>query len=1268
MVRKVCKCLVLIYCLLAGFEVQAMDIQQKLIQAVKQGNYDRVIRLLAEGVDPHLAIEFDKPGLLYASKQNDLPMARIFLAAGSKPSPFYADDYRVDGTYPYTDNTPLYNAIEHGNTEMVRLLMQYGVRLNVRWQNETPLTHAARLRHKEILLLLNKNADVSLDFSDYQKQFIQAINLDDVKAMQEIYRKVGIFKRKRLLKSVNMMGEQPIIVAIEGERWNAFEQLLQWGADINTTDHRGRTPLAYAVNRNDIKRVVRIIDAGGDVSIVYGNRWANHETLLHAAVEEKQYDVLRILLAGCLPKQELEQLQALPKRKVCANTDIAPYRSDGPVLHLATEKQDEEAVRILLLAGANAKISFENRRALDIAVAKDNVDIVKRLVAAGDSLKQAYGETTLLRTAVYNGRLKMVKYLLESGLDVNSREYSSERPAALDAAVYEKRLDIIKILVAAGADLNAKDAKGETVLIDYAGYADVACLRLLVEAGADIHAVANNGDTALWNAAINGQTELVELLLTRGAKDKRLSPLILAVVRDYADDVNKALTNARTPHATEMVHDAYRIAVTNGRNKALQALRKAKTDINAIRKGDENLIWLALTAKRFDTLDILLQQGADPNLPGMHERFPLYKAVDEKYFAAVKLLVKHGANIITGDKYYRPLKRSYENEKNPEIFNFLLQHLLAKKVNKELATAIVTEIDTYPIVISYEAIRRADKNLFDVALMALDKTQIGKDGEYPGSYLYSFGTSMQKIWQDNNIEWTRYVLARHPQTAKYLQSRYTYEHIIRNNSPKILQAVIEAGLDLKGNVLEFAIKNEKEEHALLILSSGFKDFAHKGQGVNLVPESFLMMAGYEGQLRVIKKLIAMGEDVNWQNNRGYTALMECTNQPESLKLLLSAGANPNLENNQQRTALYYAAKYADSYLSLKYLIEAGANPLDDGIISDMQNNPFVHAILEHHKKTKKVMPINNRLFELASMVSRDKDNKLMQEIMQLSKQSKAFSITDSDAIHDAVLSGNLAAATRLLSLGVDVNKVNKDGDTPLTLAAFNGDIPMIGLLIKSGADLERYNDKERLNPLHYAVLMGHTGAVKKLLELKANINALAQSGFTPLMIAADYHNYYTLQVLLAAGADKTVVVKDEGDVNAIAQKTGGQSLALITGNKPLDVSEYMKFCQKHVAESTQDKAQDLDINVEDAVYLYADNNKDKDNATFYILTDSGHKVKGNLRNSRLQAKQVRFKKTFKVGIMFKSRPLWLSCSQENGCTPLEDKKQWPSEAELNLIN
>ncbi|NJM43202.1 MAG: ankyrin repeat domain-containing protein [Brachymonas sp.] len=110
---------------------------------------------------------------------------------------------------------------------------------------------------------------------------------------------------------------------------------------------------------------------------------------------------------------------------------------------------------------------------------------------------------------------------------------------------------------------------------------------------------------------------------------------------------------------------------------------------------------------------------------------------------------------------------------------------------------------------------------------------------------------------------------------------------------------------------------------------------------------------------------------------------------------------------------------------------------------------------------------------------------------------------------------------------IDVNHLTEQGESPLMMAVFKGQVELAAQLIKLGADV----NKTGWTPLHYAATSGHTQLVKILLENHAYIDSESPNKTTPLMMAAHYGTPGVVKLLLEEGAD--VSLKNELGMTAI---------------------------------------------------------------------------------------------------------------------------------------
>jgi hypothetical protein len=120
----------------------------------------------------------------------------------------------------------------------------------------------------------------------------------------------------------------------------------------------------------------------------------------------------------------------------------------------------------------------------------------------------------------------------------------------------------------------------------------------------------------------------------------------------------------------------------------------------------------------------------------------------------------------------------------------------------------------------------------------------------------------------------------------------------------------------------------------------------------------------------------------------------------------------------------------------------------------------------------------------------------------------------------AAWNGNIPMMALLVERGADVNKANGLGERPLMHAAWRGQLEAIQWLLKNGARIN--SDPMRWSALHYAVFAGQAGAAALLLEKGADINARSTNGSSVLMMAVYEGHEPLVKQLLARGADASV--------------------------------------------------------------------------------------------------------------------------------------------------
>ncbi len=250
-----------------------------------------------------------------------------------------------------------------------------------------------------------------------------------------------------------------LFTAIKANDPILLQKLIEDGADIETRDDDGNTPLMAACGKGtDPKIALELLRRGADAKV--RNRFGG--TPLLSAVFWKRSDLVSALIV---------------------------------------QGADVDAAGALDLCMASMT-------PLGIAVLDGALDIARLLLDAGADVNGPDGEGrtpvffAATASGVTSGQLELLKILLERKADVNVVVGYEKRTPLLEACRYPATCaEAIRALLDAGADVHAADSGGNTALhfalIRGMGPVHHDIIRLLVGRGARIDAANMKGDTPL---------------------------------------------------------------------------------------------------------------------------------------------------------------------------------------------------------------------------------------------------------------------------------------------------------------------------------------------------------------------------------------------------------------------------------------------------------------------------------------------------------------------------------------------------------------------------------------------------------------------------------------------------------------------------------------------------------------------------------------------------------------------------------------------------
>jgi ankyrin repeat protein len=316
-------------------------------------------------------------------------------------------------------------------------------------------------------------------------------------------------------------------------------------------------------------------------------------------------------------------------------------------------------------------------------------------------------------------------------------------------------------------------------------------------------------------------------------------------------------------------------------------------------------------------------------------------------------------------------------------------------------------------------------------------------------------------------------------------------------------------------------------------------------------------------------LIAAGARANAANRYGVTPLtLAATNGNAVLtEALLKAGANPNVVVGEGETILMTAAR-AGNVETIKALVAHGA---DVNAAEQWQGQTaLVYAATENHADAVRL------LVELGANVNaRSKRLEFPDFVFKTAGMIYAVQPVGSwTPLMYAARDGAIDAVRTLADSGADLNLVDPDGTTALTLAIINGHFDTAVALLDKGAD-PNVADKNGMTPLYAAVDMNTiqtvwgrpmplledatdpAGMVRALLAHRADPDVQLKrpiigrhtrntgdpslsDGTTALARAAKSGDAKLMKLLLDGGADPHLTQADLTTVAMIAAAGGGQ--------------------------------------------------------------------------------------------------------------------------------
>ena len=421
-------------------------------------------------------------------------------------------------------------------------------------------------------------------------------------------------------------GDSPVADAAMHDDADAVRELLRQGADVNVPRGDGMTGLHWAALNGNAEIAGLLVGAGADLEAA--TRLGAH-TPLHVAAKEGHGELVEILAGAGAEVGAVTETGATPLHFAAASGNVRAITAllDRGAAVDATEP--EWAQTPLMFAGAlgrtNAVVALLEAGA-DATVTARVMDLVER-----DILDRASERRRRTEIAAMRGGVDAQSDAVQSGVAGRAAQASAAPVTSREAQAIE----------AAQEALEARRQTGEPVPLNYAALVGkhgglsaihlaareghTATVTALLEGGVDIDLPsAADRTTPMLMAAINGYFDLVALLLERGAdpnlaSDAGATPLYAVLNMHWAP-------KARHPQPLE--HEQQE----TGYLELMRALLDAGADVNArlertlwfttynrdllgVDRTGATPFWRAVHATDVPAMKLLLEYGADPDLP-----------------------------------------------------------------------------------------------------------------------------------------------------------------------------------------------------------------------------------------------------------------------------------------------------------------------------------------------------------------------------------------------------------------------------------------------------------------------------------------------------------------------------------------------------------------------------------------------------------------------------------------------------------------------------
>ncbi|KAK7747396.1 hypothetical protein SLS53_001650 [Cytospora paraplurivora] len=454
-------------------------------------------------------------------------------------------------------------------------------------------------------------------------------------------------------------GFTPLYQAAEKGFLEGAKMLIKYGADPNlSAGPESDTPLALAVVEGKLELVQLFLMYGGDS----GRIMANGDTVLIRSINHKTPKaVIELMLnygsdpngkngEGTSPMSQAISAHRLDLAQILLDRGADP-NLPGPKHPLWPSCYHPDFLKLLLSRGADPALA---PGIMEFATSINNAESVRILLDAGvDPNAKKDGVYTPLCSAIRDDRAEIVSLLLANGADPNLP--SAQHPCF--KCVTHQRAHLLPQVVDAGGDLHEPRGIVERAV----KHNNMEALMYLLDHGVDVNAKSAEGHTPLTTAIREDRADMVDLLLARGADPAVRGqdwPLCMAVKRPGI--LKRLLPAVSNP---KLFKGVVEMAVCADQLESVRLLLGAGFSVEDKNGGVFSPLTSAIREGHKHIVRYLVDEaGADVNAPGEH--LPVIKAIRRLHGGdteVLELLLDRGADINLMYRGWNAVLQAVEN-------------------------------------------------------------------------------------------------------------------------------------------------------------------------------------------------------------------------------------------------------------------------------------------------------------------------------------------------------------------------------------------------------------------------------------------------------------------------------------------------------------------------------------------------------------------------------------------------------------------------------